>query len=453
MRFAQTKEPWIGEIPADWRLTVIKRIVSTKITDGPHETPELADDGVQFISAEAIKNNQIDFDLRRGFISWELHEQYSRKCKPQRNDIFVIKSGATTGNVAYVDVDFEFSIWSPLALIRCDERVAFYRFVYYVLLTDVFRKQVELSWSFGTQQNIGMGVIERLKVPIPPIDEQRQIAAFLDASCAAIDAAVAAKRRQLEILDAIRKSIIHSFFSNQSDASNERVKDVAARITSGVTPEGGASGYLDSGIPLLRSQNVHFDGLRLDDVAYISTETHAGMSGSQVKPRDVLLNITGASIGRCTFVPDGFGEGNVNQHVCIIRPGPRVDHQFLAAFLSSQMGQDQILSTFTGASRQGLSHSDLGLIRIPFPKLHVQREVVVKIEQHDGQHDQLHRCIESQIATLTAYRKSLIHECVTGQRRIMEADVVRSQLSAKTGQLNRERYKNNGRLKMAGGRG
>ena len=159
------KEPWIGEIPSEWQLIAIKQIVSVKITDGPHETPQLSDDGVQFISAEAIKNSQIDFNLRRGFISPELHKQYSYKCKPQRGDIFVIKSGATTGNVAYVDVDFEFSIWSPLALIRCNVQIAFYKFVYYVFLTDVFRKQVELSWSFGTQQNIGMGVIERLKVP------------------------------------------------------------------------------------------------------------------------------------------------------------------------------------------------------------------------------------------------------------------------------------------------
>lgn len=231
-----------------------------------------------------------------------------------------------------------------------------------------------------------------------------------------------AKRRQLETLFTLRKSIIHSCFANVCVATDERVKDIAAKITSGVTPDGGASGYLDSGIPLLRSQNVHFDGLRLDDVAFISTETHAGMRGSQLRPRDVLLNITGASIGRCTFVPDSFGEGNVNQHVCIIRPGPCVDHRFLAAFLSSPMGQDQILSTFTGASRQGLSHSDLGLIRIPLPKITMQREIVGKIEQHDLKYRSTTDNIESQIATLTAYRKSLIHECVTGQRRVTDAD-------------------------------
>ena len=209
MSFNQTNEPWIGKIPPEWGLPAIKRIVSTKITDGPHETPELSDEGVQFISAEAIKNNRIDFSLRRGFISRELHEQYSRKCKPQRSDLFVIKSGATTGNVAYVDVDFEFSIWSPLALIRCDKRIAHYKFIYYVLLSDVFRKQVELSWSFGTQQNIGMGVIERLKVPIPPLPEQLRIASFLDTSCAAIDAAINAKGRQLKTLNALRSSIIN----------------------------------------------------------------------------------------------------------------------------------------------------------------------------------------------------------------------------------------------------
>ncbi len=303
----------------------------------------------------------------------------------------------------------------------CDERVLHNRFLYYVITGFLGEYFAEIAPG-TTFSEISRGKAKREPIAFPPTPEQQRIAAYLDVSCAAIDAAVAAKCRQLETLDALRKSIIHAFFADHGGVIEERVKDVAAKITSGVTPEGGAAGYLDSGIPLLRSQNVHFDGLRLDDVAYISAETHAGMSGSQVKSRDVLLNITGASIGRCTFVPDGFGEGNVNQHVCIIRPGPCADHRFLATFLSSPMGQDQILSTFTGASRQGLSHSDLGLIRMPFPKINVQLEIVGKIEEHDVKHRKLSGCLETQIATLTAYRKSLIHECVTGQRRIAEAD-------------------------------
>ncbi len=171
---------------------------------------------------------------------------------------------------------------------------------------------------------------------------------------------------------------------------------------------------------------MHFDGLKLDDVAYISPETHAQMANNQLVPRDVLLNITGASIGRCTFVPEDFGEGNVNQHVCIIRVGHRLNYRFLAAYLSSPMGQGQVLSSYTGASRQGLSHKELGLIRIPLPSMGTQREAVADLDAKLTKLKCINAGIESQIATLTAYRKSLIHECVTGRRRIGEADVARA---------------------------
>jgi type I restriction enzyme S subunit len=266
--------------------------------------------------------------------------------------------------------------------------------------------------------------LEAMPWPSIPLAEQIRIAAYLNASCAAIDAVVAAKKKQLEALIEMKKETLHRAF-NHAEWPVERVKDLAIKIGSGVTPDGGSAGYLDEGIPLLRSQNVHFDGLRLDDVAFIAPETHREMRNSQLKPHDVLLNITGASIGRCTYVPDDFGEGNVNQHVCIIRPGHRLHYRFLAEYLSSPMGQGQIMSTFTGASRQGLSHKDLGLIRIPAPSIETQSEVVASLNTAEEQRSKLFSNIESQIATLIDYRKSLIHECVTGQRRISEADVAK----------------------------
>ena len=266
--------------------------------------------------------------------------------------------------------------------------------------------------------------LEAMPWPSIPLAEQIRIAAYLNASCAAIDAVVAAKKKQLEALIEMKKETLHRAF-NHAEWPVERVKDLAIKIGSGVTPDGGSAGYLDEGIPLLRSQNVHFDGLRLDDVAFIAPETHREMRNSQLKPHDVLLNITGASIGRCFYVPDDFGEGNVNQHVCIIRPGHRLHYRFLAEYLSSPMGQGQIMSTFTGASRQGLSHKDLGLIRIPAPSIETQSEVVASLNTAEEQRSKLFSNIESQIATLIDYRKSLIHECVTGQRRISEADVAK----------------------------
>jgi type I restriction enzyme S subunit len=193
----------------------------------------------------------------------------------------------------------------------------------------------------------------------------------------------------------------------------DRIKDHVWKIGSGITPSGGAASYLDAGIPLLRSQNVHFDGLRLDDVAYIAEETHEEMSGTKLRARDVLLNITGASIGRCAFVPDGFGEGNVNQHVCIIRPAAKLNYKFLTYCLSAPWGQDQILSSFTGASRQGLGQRDLGDIQVPLPPLPEQERIATHLDVSCAAIDAAVAAKRRQLETLDALRRSIIQRAVT----------------------------------------
>ena len=98
-----------------------------------------------------------------------------------------------------------------------------------------------------------------------------------------------------------------------------RLSQLTMKIGAGSTPTGGRSVYLSEGVKFIRSQNVYNDGLRLNDVVYISEETNQKKSGSIVCPKDILLNITGGSIGRCAIVPDDFDVANVNQHVMIIR--------------------------------------------------------------------------------------------------------------------------------------
>lgn len=192
----------------------------------------------------------------------------------------------------------------------------------------------------------------------------------------------------------------------------DRVKDLTSKIGSGVTPKGGASSYVDSGIPLLRSQNIHFDGLHLDDVAFITKQVHSEMAGTCVRAHDVLLNITGASIGRCTYVPETLGEANVNQHVCIIRPLARINHKFLTYFLSSPWGQDQILSSFTGASRQGLASKELGAIQVPTPPV-PQQEIIVKyLDRTCAAVDAAISVKRSQIEALEVLRRNQIESAV-----------------------------------------
>ena len=108
-----------------------------------------------------------------------------------------------------------------------------------------------------------------------------------------------------------------------------RLGNISNRIGSGSTPRGGKNTYEKHGIPFLRSQNIWNNGLELTDVAHISEKTHQKMSNTVVIPNDILLNITGASLGRCTIYPDGLGEANVSQHVTIIRPTSSKTKNFL----------------------------------------------------------------------------------------------------------------------------
>src|SRR5437763_11739980 len=113
----------------------------------------------------------------------------------------------------------------------------------------------------------------------------------------------------------------------------QKLGDVAIKIGSGLTPRGGSASYQNSGIPLIRSQNVHINHFSRDGLAYISTEQDAAMSGTRVQPGDVLLNITGASIGRVCVVPRDLCPANVNQHVAIVRLNRSMDPTFLVLHL------------------------------------------------------------------------------------------------------------------------
>jgi type I restriction enzyme S subunit len=207
---------WLGDIPAHWDIAALKHIVATPITDGPHETPVFYDEGVPFVSAEAVSSGKIDFTKIRAHISHKDHERYSKKYYPKRNDIFMVKSGATTGVTAIVDTDREFNIWSPLAVIRCGDK-ALPKFVLHYMRSINFMEAVTLNWSFGTQQNIGMGVIENLRLALPPIKEQVDIAKKLDNEVVHYEELIAEAQKAIDLLQERRTAIISAAVTGKID--------------------------------------------------------------------------------------------------------------------------------------------------------------------------------------------------------------------------------------------
>lgn len=213
-KMKQTGIVWLPQVPDGWSVVRLKHIVDTPITDGPHETPEFVDEGIPFVSAEASHDGRIFLEECRGFISRELHEQFCKKVRPQRNDIFIVKSGSTTGKTVMVDIDDEFSVWSPLALVRVGKK-ANCKYVFYFLSSPLFQREVQDNWSFGTQPNIAMGALAQLILPIPPLAEQEKIVKYLDEKCGKIDEAVKAKEREVELLKELKQSVIAETVTGQ----------------------------------------------------------------------------------------------------------------------------------------------------------------------------------------------------------------------------------------------
>jgi len=207
---------WLGDVPEHWEVLPLKRIVSIPITDGPHETPQFIDEGVPFVSAEAVSSGTINFSKVRACISAADNARYSLKYSPKLHDIYMVKSGATTGITAIVEDRTDFNIWSPLAAIRCNSG-SLPHFVLNFMRSRHFQEAVTLNWSFGTQQNIGMGVIENLACTVPPMVEQVQIAEFLKTEVIKFDTLTTEAQRAIALLQERRTALISAAVTGQID--------------------------------------------------------------------------------------------------------------------------------------------------------------------------------------------------------------------------------------------
>jgi type I restriction enzyme S subunit len=353
----------------------------------------------------------------------------------QDGDILLARSGATVGK------SFQYlSSWGRAAyagyLIRCrpDKSTIFPRFANYYFQTECYWACIRSTLIQATIENFSAEKYKDLTLPLPTKPEQQQIAAFLDWKTGQIDALIARKQELLEKLKEKRIAVITQAVTQGLNPAAplrncgipwlgqvpkhwevKRLKFSVSKVGSGVTPKGGAESYETEGIPLLRSQNIHFDGLRLDDIVFISEGTHQGMSNSQVASGDVLLNITGASIGRCNYVPTDFGEGNVNQHVCIIRPEAELLTKYLHLVLWSKVGQSQIDLEQSGSGREGLTFVAIKNFVVPLPDAEEQAQIVEQVELDLRRVEALLKMAEDVVARLTEYRTALITAATTGK--------------------------------------
>lgn len=193
------------------------------------------------------------------------------------------------------------------------------------------------------------------------------------------------------------------------------VGEQAEKVGSGITPTGGERVYATDGRKFIRSQNVGWGTLILDDVAFIDETIHATFAATEIEIGDVLLNITGASIGRSAVADHRVRGGNVNQHVCILRGNPKqLIPSFLNYVLLSAEGQRQIDSFQAGGNRQGLNFAQVRSLRLPLPPLSEQGTITTALGDVDALLDGLTRLI----AKKRDLKQAAMQQLLTGQTRL-----------------------------------
>jgi type I restriction enzyme, S subunit len=402
----------------------LKYVMAKPITDGPHLTPEFTTSGVPFLSVDGIQDGELVFENCR-FISEQDHCEFSKKASPQYGDILLGKA-ASTGKIARVKKDIEFSIWSPLALIRPNLDLISSAFLESSLKSLYLQAQIDDLCSFNTQKNISMGAIPTLVLPLPSLDEQVKITDYIDRETTEIDALVAEKENMLALIEEKREALI------------------SHTVTSGINPNAplkpsnlGWLGDVPKHWKLERAKGLFRE---VDDRTTTGEEEllslrmqvglvpHHDVSNKILEPKDVVgfkkvetgqlvINRMRASMGLIAVSPQN---GLVSPDYAVFDiVKPIYIPYFLALFNTTLVG-----ALFRSASK-GLGTGSSGFLRLysenflsihfPVPPLDEQRQIVDFLDRDCEKTGELEKALTNSIILLRERRSALITAAVTGQ--------------------------------------
>lgn len=432
---------WIGEIPTKWERTRLR--FTGRLYGGL--TGKSGDDFNQddnpnnkpYIPYTNIFNNTY---ISKNHFHYVVLGKDEKQNRVKKFDLFFLMSSETYQDlgkpcILIEDVD-ELYLNSFCKGFRIDKDYLNPLFLNYQLLGQVHKELISIEGRGFTRINLRQDRLSCTPLFIPPISEQQQIVQFLDNKTSLIDSLIEKTQRKIELLKEKRTSLINHIVTKGLN-SKEEMKDsgvewigeipnhwmtsklgfYTTKIGSGSTPRGGSEIYVETGISFIRSQNVHFNGLKLDNVSHIEHSIHKSMKGSTVVKDDVLLNITGGSIGRCCVV-NIDSEMNVNQHVSIIRTRDKLLNFYLNYILSSDVGQSQVIYNISGGNREGLTIEGIRDFRITIPLFSEQQQIVEYLDVQTTIIDTTITKEQKRIELLKEYRQSLISEVVTGKIKV-----------------------------------
>lgn len=318
----------------DWEQRKVLDLLVQPVTDGPHETPRLVENGIPFISVDAIVDNKIDFSRKRGDVSEEYDAECCKKYKPQYHDVYVVKSGSTVGKVAIVETTDRFNIWSPLAALRCEGKTKPY-YLFYLLQTRRMQAQILDKASNGTQPNLSMRELEKFDVLVTDnAEEQQRIGDYFKS----LDHLITLHQRKCDETKQLKKFMLQKMFPKNgeknpeirfegfTDAWEQRKLGELAEIVGGGTPSTSVNSYWDGDIDWYAPAEIG-EQIYLESSQRKITEEGLNKSSAKILPIGTILFTSRAGIGKTAIL---LKEGCTNQGFQSIVPNKeKLDSYFI----------------------------------------------------------------------------------------------------------------------------
>lgn len=308
----------------------------------------------------------------------------------EKPTILITCRGATCGTIN-ISKPFSYINGNAMALDDLNEEEANIDYLAYYLK---FRKLNDVI-SGTAQPQITREGLQSLKIPLPPLPEQKRIAKILDKA----DELRQQRQKSIKKLDELLQATFIDMFgdpvTNPKGWVVKPLKDFSIKIQSGNTPKGGKENYLKDGIMFFRSQNVWKNKIIYDDIAFIDEETHKKMLGSSLKHKDILMTKTGrintenSSLGRAAIYLGEDDKANLNGHVYLIRLSEKVNPFFILSILTLPSYYEYIRSLCVGGiDKRQLNKEHIESFSIIYPPIELQ-DKFAKIKQNIEQQKQI----------------------------------------------------------------
>ena len=346
--------------------------------------------GVKLLNVANLVNGKVDLSTSDRYISED--EAYGRYkhflCDD--GDFIIASSGI---KVEYFDRKMGFVDSSMLPLCMNTSTIRFkvidskrlnIKYFMYYLKSIHFKQQLSKFITGSAQLNFGPSHLKKMNMPLVSLKEQNDIVEKLSK----VELLLDKYNGEIKLLDELIKARFVEMFgdpvTNDMLWNTDVLKDICTKIGSGSTPRGGKESYIDEGISLIRSMNVHNAYFEYKDLAHITLDQAEKLNNVVVEHDDLLFNITGASVARCCVVPSDVLPARVNQHVCILRCREKINPIFLQELLVNENYQGKLLQIAkSGATREAINKQQLESLEIMIPPLELQNQFASFVQEID----------------------------------------------------------------------